>query len=266
MKKGSSDFILKVQGLSKSFGGLKALQEVDMQVRAGEFHAIIGPNGAGKSTFFNTLTGFLQADQGEIWFDGRLTSGMQPHRLTRMGIGRTFQITRIFPTMTVLENLQATYIAHTHQNWQVWMASQGQHVSRCKELLERVGLSTQMHRLAKTLAHGDKKRLELAIALANQPKLLLLDEPTAGMAAQERLASIKMVHQLATELGVSCVFTEHDMAVVFAVATQVTVLHQGRVLAQGLPQEVRDSPLVQQVYLGEPIEVGLLKTSTQENP
>ena len=248
------DFILNVQGLSKSFGGLRALQGVNMQVKPGEFHAIIGPNGAGKSTFFNVLTGFLRPDQGQILFEGQSTAGIAPHRLIRLGVGRTFQITRIFPSMTVLENLQVTLISHARQHWQGWFSCDGLHLSRAKELLDLVGLSAQMNHLANTLAHGDKKRLELALVLANQPKLLLLDEPTAGMAAQERLAAIKMVQQVATQLGVSCVFTEHDMAVVFAVATHVTVLHQGQVLAHGLPQEVRNSPVVQQVYLGETIQ------------
>jgi branched-chain amino acid transport system ATP-binding protein len=251
MTQGADHLILNVEGLSKSFGGLKALQGVNMQVKAGEFHAIIGPNGAGKSTFFNVLTGFLRPDEGQVWLDGLSTTGIAPHQLIRLGVGRTFQITRIFPSMTVLENLQVSLVAHTHQNWQGWLAYKGLQVQRAKELLDLVGLSAQMNRMANTLAHGDKKRLELAIVLANQPKLLLLDEPTAGMAAQERLSAIKMVHQVATQLGVSCVFTEHDMAVVFAVATRITVLHQGQVLTHGLPQEVRDSPLVQQVYLGE---------------
>lgn len=253
MKGQTSKFVLQVQGISKRFGGLQALKNVDMQVMPGEFHAVIGPNGAGKSTFFNTLTGLLKADEGAIWFDGRNVSGFAPHRLTRLGMGRTFQITRVFHSMTVLENVQVALSAHAHQSWQSWTAADGLYVSRAKELLDRVGLVAQWARTARTLAHGDQKRLELAIALASQPKLLLLDEPTAGMAAQERLASIQLVHQLAKQLGISCVFTEHDMAVVFAVASRITVLHQGRVLAVGKPAEVRASPLVQRVYLGEPV-------------
>jgi branched-chain amino acid transport system ATP-binding protein len=252
----ASPFVLEVRGISKRFGGLQALQGVDMQVKPGEFHAIIGPNGAGKSTFFNTLTGLLKADEGEIHFDGRKVSGLAPHRLTRLGMGRTFQITRVFHGMTVLENVQVALSAHARQTWNGWTAAAGQHVARALELLERVGLAAQAARTARTLAHGDQKRLELAIALASQPKLLLLDEPTAGMAAQERLASIQLVHQVAQQLGVSCVFTEHDMAVVFAVASRITVLHQGKVLAVGQPQEVRASALVQQVYLGEPVAAG----------
>ena len=252
----ASPFVLEVRGISKRFGGLQALQSVDMQVKPGEFHAIIGPNGAGKSTFFNTLTGLLKADEGEIHFDGRKVSGLAPHRLTRLGMGRTFQITRVFHGMTVLENVQVALSADARQTWNGWTAAGGQHVARGLELLERVGLAAQSGRTARTLAHGDQKRLELAIALASQPKLLLLDEPTAGMAAQERLASIQLVHQVAQQLGVSCVFTEHDMAVVFAVASRITVLHQGKVLAVGQPQEVRASALVQQVYLGESVDSG----------
>jgi branched-chain amino acid transport system ATP-binding protein len=253
MSGSGSEFVLEVRGISKRFGGLQALQSVQMQVSPGEFHAIIGPNGAGKSTFFNALTGLLQADEGEIRFEGRSISHLAPHQRTRLGMGRTFQITRVFHAMTVLENVQVALCAHAGQSWNVWRSAGGLHVARAQELLERVGLGEQAARTTRTLAHGDQKRLELAMTLASQPKLLLLDEPTAGMAAQERLAAIQLVHRVASELGISCVFTEHDMAVVFAVASRITVLHQGKVLAVGLPQEVRASPLVQQVYLGESV-------------
>ena len=253
MSKAIGDVILDVHNISLNFGGVKALSDISFNVREHEIRAIIGPNGAGKSTFFNTLTGLLKADEGRISFDGRNVTGLAPHRLTRLGMGRTFQITRVFHGMTVLENVQVALCAHAQQTWKVWTAASGLHVQRAKDLLERVGLAAQWARTAKTLAHGDQKRLELAIALASQPKLLLLDEPTAGMAAQERLASIQLVHQVAKQLGISCVFTEHDMAVVFAVASRITVLHQGKVLAVGLPQEVRASAVVQQVYLGEPV-------------
>jgi len=256
-----NSFVLKVQGVSKRFGGLQALQSVDMHVKPGEFHAIIGPNGAGKSTFFNTLTGLLKPDEGNIWLDGRNVTGLSPHRLTRLGMGRTFQITRVFHGMTVLENVQVALSANAQQNWQGWTAAAGQHVARAQELLGLVGLASQSARVARTLAHGDQKRLELAVALASQPRLLLLDEPTAGMAAQERLESIQLVHKVAQQLGISCVFTEHDMAVVFAVASRITVLHQGKVLATGLPHEVRASSVVQQVYLGEPVATDGLSVS-----
>lgn len=246
--------ILWVDGISKRFGGLHVLQGVQMRVKPGDFHAIIGPNGAGKTTFFNTLTGLLRADEGRIVFDGRNVSAFSPHRRTRLGMGRTFQITRVFGGMSALENVQVALIAQARQTWQLWQPAINYHADEAKRLLDMVGLSTQFQRTAGALAHGDRKRLELAIALACRPKLLLLDEPTAGMAAQERLESIQLVRQVAQQLGISCVFTEHDMAVVFAVAHHITVLHQGKVLAHGLPHEVRASPLVQQVYLGEPVE------------
>ena len=246
-----SSVILSVESLAKRFGGLQALGGIDLSVEEGEFHAIIGPNGAGKSTFFNTMTGLLSPDAGRVTFEGRDVTGEPPHVLARRGVGRTFQITSVFHDLTALENVQVAFLAHARQAWSVWPRARTLHTERARELLALVGLGAAESRPAGTLSHGDQKRLELAIALAGQPRLLLLDEPTAGMAAQERLESIRLVHKVARELGVSCVFTEHDMAVVFAVATRITVLHQGRVLAEGTPAEVRARPEVQQVYLGE---------------
>jgi branched-chain amino acid transport system ATP-binding protein len=243
--------ILRVESLAKRFGGLEALGGVDLSVARGEFRAIIGPNGAGKSTFFNTMTGLLRPDAGRVFFEGHDVTGEPPHRLVRRGVARTFQITSVFHDLTALENVQISLLAHARRAWSVWPKARALHAGRAKELLALVGLDGAEARAAGTLAHGDQKRLELAIALAGEPRLLLLDEPTAGMAAQERLESIRLVHRVAQELGVSCVFTEHDMAVVFAVATRITVMHQGRVLAEGTPAEVRARREVQQVYLGE---------------
>ena len=249
----SGEPILRVTALAKRFGGLQALGGVELSVAAGEFRAIIGPNGAGKSTFFNAITGLLRPDSGRVIFEGRDVAGSAPHVLVRQGMGRTFQITSVFPDLTVLENLQVALLAHARRNWSIWPRAQRLHNERAHELLQLVGLTGDTGSAAGTLAHGDQKRLELAIALAGEPRLLLLDEPTAGMAAQERIESISLVHRVATQLGVACVFTEHDMAVVFAVADNITVLHQGRVLAEGSPAAVRASPLVQQVYLGESV-------------
>jgi branched-chain amino acid transport system ATP-binding protein len=243
--------ILRIEGLAKRFGGLEALAGVDLDVARGDFRAIIGPNGAGKSTFFNTMTGLLKPDAGRVVFDGHDVTGEPPHRLARRGVARTFQITSVFADLTALENVQVALLAHARQNWSVWPKARPMHTVRAGELLGMVGLEKAAARLARTLSHGDQKRLELAIALAGEPRILLLDEPTAGMAAQERLESIRLVHRVARELGLSCVFTEHDMAVVFAVATHITVMHQGRVLADGTPAEVRARREVQQVYLGE---------------
>jgi branched-chain amino acid transport system ATP-binding protein len=246
-----SDPILRVQGLAKRFGGLEALGGVDLSVAKGDFRAIIGPNGAGKSTFFNTMTGLLRPDAGRVVFEGRDVTGEPPHRLARRGVGRTFQITSVFHDLSALQNVQVSLLAHARRSWSLWPNATALHADRARELLALVGLAAHANRTAGTLAHGDQKRLELAIALAGEPRLLLLDEPTAGMAAQERLESIRLVHRVAKQLGLSCVFTEHDMAVVFAVATHITVMHQGRVLAEGTPAEVRSRKEVQQVYLGE---------------
>ena len=248
---GVSEPILRVESLAKRFGGLEALGGVDLAVARGEFRAIIGPNGAGKSTFFNTMTGLLRPDRGRVIFEGRDVTGEAPHRLVRRGVGRTFQITSVFHDLSALENVQIALLAHARRAWSVWPKARTLQTERARELLALVGLGGAEKRAAGQLAHGDQKRLELAIALAGEPRLLLLDEPTAGMATQERLESIRLVHRVAHELGVSCVFTEHDMAVVFAVATRITVMHQGRVLAEGTPQEVRARREVQQVYLGE---------------
>jgi ABC-type branched-subunit amino acid transport system ATPase component len=249
----SGEPILRVESLVKRFGGLQALGGVDLTVARGEFRAIIGPNGAGKSTFFNAMTGVLRPDSGRVTFEGREVTGERPHVLARSGVARTFQITSVFHDLTALENVQVALLAKARRTWSVWPRAGTQHAARAHELLALVGLDGSARRLAGTLAHGDQKRLELAIALAGEPRLLLLDEPTAGMAAQERIESITLVHRLARELGFSCVFTEHDMAVVFAVATRITVMHQGRVLADGTPAEVRARPEVQQVYLVEAV-------------
>ena len=243
--------ILRVESLVKRFGGLLALGALDLAVEAGEFRAIIGPNGAGKSTFFNVLTGLLRPNSGRVAFEGRDITGEPPHRLARRGVARTFQITSVFPDLSALENVQVSLLAHARRSWSMWPRARTLGVERAAELLALVGLAASAAKPAGTLAHGDQKRLELAIALAGEPRLLLLDEPTAGMAAQERLEAIRLVHRIARELGLTCVFTEHDMAVVFAVATRITVMHQGRVLAEGTPAEVRARPEVQQVYLGE---------------
>jgi len=245
--------ILRIDGLEKRFGGLQALGGVSLEVAPREFRAIIGPNGAGKSTFFNTLTGLLRADGGRIVFEGRDVTRRPPHAMARLGVARTFQITSVFADLTALENLQVALLGYGGATWRFWRPARAMGVERARELLGMVGLADAAGRPAGTLSHGDQKRLELAIALAGEPRLLLLDEPTAGMTAQERLAAIRLVHRIATELGLTVVFTEHDMAVVFEVATRIGVLHQGRLLAEGSPEEVRAHPRVQEVYLGDAV-------------
>ena len=243
--------IFSVTNLTKRFGGVQALGGVSLSVAPREFRAIIGPNGAGKSTFFNTITGVHAPDTGDIAYEGKRVTGRTAHALARLGIARTFQITSIFGDLTVMENVQVALFAHARDTWRLWRHARSQGLTRARELLAIVGIEAGAERIAGTLSHGDQKRLELAIALAGRPRLLLLDEPTAGMAAQERLQSIRLVRDIANELGLTVIFTEHDMAVVFAVATVVSVLHQGRLLAEGAPATVRANPEVQRVYLGE---------------
>jgi branched-chain amino acid transport system ATP-binding protein len=247
----ASQPVFRADALTKRFGGVQALGGVSLAVAPREFRAIIGPNGAGKSTFFNTITGLHRPDTGDVYFDGERITGRAPFELARKGVARTFQITSVFRDLSALENLQVALFSYERRTWSLWSAARPQLVDRARELLRLVGLTGADERIAGTLSHGDQKRLELAIALAAKPRLLLLDEPTAGMAAQERLESIRLVRRIADELGLTVIFTEHDMAVVFEVATVISVLHQGKLLVEGAPAAVRANPEVQRVYLGE---------------
>jgi branched-chain amino acid transport system ATP-binding protein len=242
--------VFQAIGLYKHFAGVRATDGVDLAVQPGEFRAIIGPNGAGKSTLFNLITGFLKPDRGRILFEGQPISGLAPYVLFRRGISRTFQITNLMADLTVLENVQVALLSWEGRLLKLFQRAAGACLEDSRALLELVGLRGLEARLAGTLSHGDMKRLELAVALANRPRLLLLDEPTAGMAAGERLESIRMVHQIARARGLTVIFTEHDMQVVFAVADRISVLHQGRILTEGAPEAVRASPEVQAIYLG----------------
>ena len=243
--------ILEVDNVRKTFGGVCAVDGVSFALPAGEIRALIGPNGAGKTTFFNILTGQLDADQGTVRFRGRSIAGLSPWNIWRLGISRTFQITATFATLTVLENVQVARLSHVGKTRQPITGASRLEVEPATALLKQVGLVDQRFRPAGVLAYGDLKKLELAIALANDPALLLLDEPTAGMAPAERGALMSLTASIARERGITVLFTEHDMDVVFATADRIMVLHQGRVIAEGLPAEVRADPQVQAVYLGD---------------
>jgi branched-chain amino acid transport system ATP-binding protein len=249
-----SDAILRIVGLNKSFGGLRAARDVSFDVMRGEFRAIIGPNGAGKSTLFELISGFIKPDSGRIYLGGEEVTGRRPHRLFNAGLSRTFQITSIFPDLTVLENLQFAVLSDRHRLLNLYRSVGRMEIDECRRLLELVNLQVAYDRKAGILSHGDQKKLELAVAIAGKPRLLLLDEPTAGMAANERLESIRTVHRIARELGLTVLFTEHDMQVVFSVADRISVLHQGAIVADDAPAEIRRSSQVQQIYLGESIE------------
>lgn len=247
-----SEPIFRVIGLSKRFDGVCAAEGVNLEVEAGEFRAIIGPNGAGKRTFFNMVTGFVTPDAGRIVFEGREIAGQPSYRLFHHGISRTFQITNILADLTIFENVQVALLSQHRRLLDIFSCAARAYLDESHSLLDLVGLEgVDARKKAGTLSHGDQKRLELAVALANRPSLLLLDEPTAGMAARERIESIQTVHRIAEQLGLTVIFTEHDMEVVFAVADRITVLHQGRILAEGEPESIHGSREVQEIYLGE---------------
>jgi branched-chain amino acid transport system ATP-binding protein len=249
-----SEMSLRLVGLNKAFGGLRATRDVSLDVQRGEFRAIIGPNGAGKSTLFNLISGFVAPDSGQVYLGDDDVTGLKPHRLFRAGLSRTFQITSIFADLSVMENLQFALLSQHRRLFDVYRPARTVEHDDCRRLLELVNLQVEPDRNAGTLSHGDQKKLELAVALAGTPRVLLLDEPTAGMAANERLESIRTVHRIAKQLGLTVVFTEHDMQVVFSVADRISVLHQGAILADDTPQNIRQSPQVQQIYLGETVD------------
>jgi branched-chain amino acid transport system ATP-binding protein len=242
---------LIVQRVSKAYGGVQAVRDVSFSLAPGEIVAIIGPNGAGKTTCFNMLNGQLAPDSGEIRLGDTSLVGLPPHRIWRLGVGRTFQVTATFGSMTVRENVQTALLSHNRRNYSLWTRAWRFHVEEANALLERVGMQEQAERLCAVLAYGDLKRVELAVALANRPRLLLMDEPTAGMAPAERGALMELAAALARRDNIAVLFTEHDMSVVFGYASRVIVMHLGEVIASGAPAEVRADRRVREVYLGD---------------
>jgi branched-chain amino acid transport system ATP-binding protein len=241
---------LSVRSLSKSFGGVRAVNDVSFEVKRGEFLAMIGPNGAGKSTCFNMINGQLAPNSGEIWFEQRNLAGLKPRQIWRLGVGRTFQVAATFGSMTVVENVQMALISHARETYRLWRPAASRHRAAALDLLAQVGMREAADRPSRELAYGDVKRVELAIALANEPRLLLMDEPTAGMAPRERKDLIALVKRLVVERGISVLFTEHSMDVVFAFADRIIVLARGRLIADGDATAIRDDPYVQEVYFG----------------
>jgi branched-chain amino acid transport system ATP-binding protein len=241
---------LSVRSLSKSFGGVRAVNDVSFEVKRGEFLAMIGPNGAGKSTCFNMINGQLAPNSGEIWFEQKNLAGLKPRQIWRLGVGRTFQVAATFGSMTVVENVQMALISHAREVYGLWRPAASRHRVHALDLLEQVGMREAADRPSRELAYGDVKRVELAIALANEPRLLLMDEPTAGMAPRERTDLIALVKRLVVESGISVLFTEHSMDVVFAFADRIIVLARGRLIADGDTAAIRDDPQVQEVYFG----------------
>ena len=242
--------LLEVRGLGKSFGGVRAVDGIDFTVAAGELLALIGPNGAGKSTTFNMVNGQLRPDGGSIRLAGNELIGRAPRDIWRQGVGRTFQIAATFASLTAIENVQMALLSHDSRIFSFWQKAAAYKRDEALALLEQVGMAAQADRPCSVLAYGDVKRVELAIAMANAPKLLLMDEPTAGMAPKERNELMALTKRLVVERGMAVLFTEHSMDVVFAYADRMIVLARGRLIAEGGPETIRAHPKVQEVYFG----------------
>ncbi|MCC8400843.1 ABC transporter ATP-binding protein [Paraburkholderia sp. MMS20-SJTN17] len=242
--------LLRVSGLSRSFGGVKAVDDVSFELEAGQLLALLGPNGAGKSTCFNMVNGQLQPSAGSILLDGHELVGMRPRDIWRRGVGRTFQIAATFNSMTVLENVQMALVSREKKTFGLWKPAGSHFADEAFALLEQVGMSEHAKRACGVLAYGDVKRVELAIALANRPKLLLMDEPTAGMAPKERNELMALTKRLVTEHKIGVLFTEHSMDVVFAYADRMIVLARGKLIAEGDADTIRNDARVQEVYFG----------------
>ena len=243
--------ILTVERLSKRFGGVLAVRDVSFRVAAGEMLALIGPNGAGKSTCFNMIGGQTRPDAGAVLLDGTPITGLPPRAIWRLGVGRTFQITATFASMTLQENVQMALISAAGRVAAWWRPAGSMFAPEADALLAQVGLDAQANRAAGILAYGDLKRLELAIALASDPRLLLMDEPTAGMAPGERLVLMALTRRLATERRLAVLFTEHDMDVVFGAADRILVMDRGALIAEGDGPSIRANRQVRAVYLGD---------------
>jgi branched-chain amino acid transport system ATP-binding protein len=242
--------ILETKNLVKIFGKMPATNNVSLSVRAGDIHAIIGPNGAGKSTYFNLITGYHQPNSGQVLFKSQDITTFPPYRRVRLGITRSFQITSIYPKMTVYDSVLMALLSRQEKTLNFFSSAEKYFKEETWSILEDVGLADQARIKGDSISHGDKKRLELAVTLGSKPELLLLDEPTCGMSPEETESIMAIVKKLVEEKGLTILFTEHDMAVVFGIARRISVLHQGTLIAEGTPEEVRASEEVQKVYLG----------------
>jgi branched-chain amino acid transport system ATP-binding protein len=242
--------MLQTEGLTKRFGGIVAVDDVDFELQAGELTSLIGPNGAGKTTFFNLLTGALQPTEGTITFQGQEITGNSPQETARQGIHRSFQITNIFPNATVLENVRISAQAHSNASWRFWrnVNTFDDQIEEAYTILERVDLDDRAEELAAALSHGEKRKLEVAIALAGGPDVLLLDEPNAGVSSESVGDIIDLIEDVASDHAVLLV--EHNMDIVMTVSDRIVVLNQGAVIADDVPENVRGDPKVQEAYLG----------------
>ncbi len=243
--------VLEIENLMKAFGGLQATDGVTLSVERGSLRSLIGPNGAGKTTLFNQITGYLVPDSGRIVFKGGEITGLHPYQISRKGITRAFQIINIFPRLTVMESVQLAILAKRGKTLKCFAPAKGMVREEAMAVLETVGLAERAGALARELSHGDQRILELALALAGEPELLLLDEPMAGMSPFERVKVTDLIQKIHDERGLTILFCEHDMDVVFGISERVTVLHQGRVIAEGKPEDIKKNEEVHLVYLGQ---------------
>ena len=251
---GIANSVLHIDDVHKSFAGLHALSDVDLDVREGETHAIIGPNGAGKSTLLNVCVGRLKPDRGAVIFDGTVLTGKMPHEINQLGVARVFQTPEVFPDLTVLENVMVPALSKRDGAFRLNPFESFNRENKIRDesvsVIESVGLKAQLTDSAAAMSRGDKRRLELAMGLVQHPRLLLLDEPTAGMARHDTNATIELLKKI-KEGGMTKVIIEHDMHVVFSLADRISVLAGGRIIAQGTPDEIKNNPKVKEAYLGE---------------
>lgn len=243
--------MLDISTISMRFGSFRALSNVSLSVAEGQKHAVIGPNGAGKTTFFNCITGHLRPTSGAVIFQGKPLVGLAPYDIVRLGVARSFQRINIYPKLTVFQNVQTALIADRGLAYNLFRPSAGLFRDEVRAVLATVGLSDDEDQKAGLMSYGRQKQMELAIALASEPEVLLLDEPTAGMSPQETMDTIALIGAIAARRNLTLLFTEHDMEVVFAIADRISVLHHGEIIASGSPDEVRADPEVRRVYLGE---------------
>jgi branched-chain amino acid transport system ATP-binding protein len=242
--------MLQVEGVIKSFDDFMAVNGANLTVEKGEIVAVIGPNGAGKTTLFNLITGALKRDRGKIIFKGEDIGALPPYDICKKGISRSYQIVNIFPRLTVFENVQVAVLSYQRRSSNLFRPAQSIAVKETRSILESMGLSNKERSIAGSLSHGDQKILEIAIALGNEPELLILDEPTAGMSPEETQATMELVKRLANQRGLTILFCEHDMDIVFSVAQRIMVMRHGQTIIQGSLEEVRSNKEVQEAYLG----------------
>lgn len=243
--------MLRIEGIQKSFGGFMAVNGANLEVQKSEIVAVIGPNGAGKTTLFNLITGIIKPDGGRVIFKEEEITGLPAYRICKKGMSRSFQVVNIFSRLTVFENVQIAVLSRHGKTFNLFSPSRKLLIEETSDILQSVGLTDKGHSVSGSLSHGDQKALEIAIALGGHPELLILDEPTAGLSPEETIRCIDLIKRLSADLGLTILFCEHDMELVFAIANRIMVMVRGKSIIQGLPADVRCNREVQDAYLGE---------------